>query len=329
MGNIDIIVPCYNYGRYLRQAVDSVLTQDWPQVRVLILDDASNDDSAIVADALAREDSRASVVHHATNCGNIATYNEGLAWVESDYLLILSADDYLLPGSLRRAVKFMDANPMIAFCFGGVYVLHEDGTYREMQSFPFRDSVSILPGLDFIERSGASNIVFSPTAIVRTKYQRWLGGYCADLPHCADMELWLRLAAHGAVGYIRTPQAVYRRHNSSMSVGYTDTYLPDLQQRGAALDYFFLHHAHMIPYAAKVQVRNKYLLACSATACASAAFEQGQNDVASELVRFALGIAPRVRLSKAWMKFACKRLLGLSMTRTLRSFLSPLEAKKH
>jgi glycosyltransferase involved in cell wall biosynthesis len=78
MTKVDVLVPCYNYGRFLRDCVSSVLSQEDHGLRVLVIDDASTDDSLEVAHRLALEDSRAEVLPHRTNRGHIATYNEGI-----------------------------------------------------------------------------------------------------------------------------------------------------------------------------------------------------------------------------------------------------------
>lgn len=102
VASIDIVVPCYQYARFLRDCVTSVLTQDIQNLRVLVIDDASNDNSAEIAAQLASEDPRVEVSIHRSNRGHIATYNEGIDWASSDYFLLLSADDLLAPGSSAR-----------------------------------------------------------------------------------------------------------------------------------------------------------------------------------------------------------------------------------
>src|ERR1700687_2697309 len=79
--SIGIVVPCYNYGRYLQDCVASVLCQRGVDVRVLIIDDASTDNSASVAAAVAATDPRVEFRRHVVNQGHIQTYNEGLQWV--------------------------------------------------------------------------------------------------------------------------------------------------------------------------------------------------------------------------------------------------------
>src|ERR1700757_2140947 len=75
MSKIDVIIPCYNYGRFLEECVRSVVAQQIADLRILIIDDASIDDSLSVAKQLAASDRRISVVAHPSNRGHIATYN--------------------------------------------------------------------------------------------------------------------------------------------------------------------------------------------------------------------------------------------------------------
>src|SRR5579884_1695444 len=108
MSQVDVVIPCYNYARFLHQCVQSVLSQEGVDVRVLIIDDASKDETPQVGAALAAQDKRVEFRRHRTNHGHIATYNEGLIdWAAGEFSLLLSADDVLIPGSFARAVKLL------------------------------------------------------------------------------------------------------------------------------------------------------------------------------------------------------------------------------
>ena len=223
MSSVDVIVPCYRYGHLLRECVESVLTQSLKDVRVLILDDASPDNAHEVGAELAREDLRVTLVRHQVNKGHIATYNEGIDWVSADYMLLLSADDYLLPGALERAATLLDAHSEVGFVFGRAVELNADGTRTETEPVAGKAGTSpalVLTGIQFIELTGPRNIVPTPTAVVRTALQKRVGGYCIELPHAGDMEMWLRLAANASVGILEALQAVYRRHAVNMSHAY-------------------------------------------------------------------------------------------------------------
>ena len=88
---------------------------------MLILDDCSPDNTEEVGRQLALEDSRVEFRRHAANRGHIATYNEGLMeWAGGDYCLLLSADDMLTAGALRRAAKLMDLHQEVGLTYGRV-----------------------------------------------------------------------------------------------------------------------------------------------------------------------------------------------------------------
>jgi len=314
MSSVDVIVPCYRYGHYLRECVTSVLKQSIPELRVLIINDASPDDTTEVATHLLKEDPRVTYLQHATNKGHIFTYNEGIEWASADYLLLLSADDYLLPGGLRCATDLMDAHPEVGFTFGNVIELDETGTATEVRNYLNEDNEKdwrILKGLEFIELSAQHNIVRTPTAVVRTGLQKSLGGYRPELPHTGDMEMWLRFAAYSSVGMLERYQAVYRRHCTNMSSGYmVNCWLPDLKQRKAALDCFFQTCSEVLPNVTEIRGRLFRSLASDAVRFASTAFNEGDLSLSEQLSSFALAVCPDIKQSSSWKKFSCKRFVG-------------------
>lgn len=322
MSSVDVIVPCYRYGRFLRGCVESVLAQSGVDVRVLIMDDASPDNTSEIAAELAREDSRVAVIRHATNQGHINTYNEGIEWVSADYMLLLSADDYLLPGALSLSANLMDAQSEVGFTFGKVVEL-DDREASGPAAVPCDDTnktrYRVVAGMEFIELGGSTNIVKTPTAVVRTALQKRLGGYRPELPHSGDMEMWFRFAAHASVGILEEYQAVYRRHSANMTLAYlTQGWLPDLQQRKTALDCFFQTCGDVLPNAPRLRRRLYWSLACSAVGFASTAFNQGEMEISERLSDFALDVCPAVKISLPWMKLACKRRLGFRAWAALR-----------
>jgi cellulose synthase/poly-beta-1,6-N-acetylglucosamine synthase-like glycosyltransferase len=102
MSAVDLVVPCYNYARFLSRCISSILSQADVDVRVLIIDDTSSDDTPEVGLRLAAMDSRVKFRRHEQNRGHIATYNEGLLeWATAKYSMLISADDLLAPGPWR------------------------------------------------------------------------------------------------------------------------------------------------------------------------------------------------------------------------------------
>lgn len=211
MSSVDVIVPCYRYGMFLRECVESVLSQDFENLRVLIIDDASPDNTSEIAEVLMKDDARVTFIRHKYNRGHISTYNEGIAWTSAAYTLLLSADDYLVPGALRRAVELMEAHDEIGFTFGKAFD-RVDGELRTrnvinnaVAALARKSRWTILDGPQFFAFMASMlsvNVIRTATVVVRTELQKRVGGYRHELPHAGDLEMWLRLAAHASVGVL-------------------------------------------------------------------------------------------------------------------------------
>lgn len=289
MSTVDVVIPCYNYGRFLPACVSSVLSQNGVEVRILIIDDASSDDTAEIATELATLDKRIEFHRHDVNRGNIATYNEGLLeWSRKDYVVLLSADDMLAPGALARAAGVMNADRSIGMVYGRAIHFRNEHDLPRVNGSRFRHSV--FPGdrwLDLRCRAGY-NVITSPEVVVRGTIQRSIGGYRRELPHSGDLEMWLRIAAVANVGYIRAvPQAFYRVHSTNMTKQ-RDSFT-DIQQRRAAFDAFFQSYQG-INWAARLQECARRALAREALWRACRAYDRDQVEEAGapELIAFAL-----------------------------------------
>ena len=285
MSSVDIVVPCYNYGRFLRDCVASVLAQSHADLRVLIIDDASTDNTLVVATELAAEDSRVVVHRHAQNRGHVATYNEGIALAAADYMLILSADDFLRPGAIARAVAVMDERPDVGLTPG------DWDPYRTGDPLPpdlaGTALVDVADTAAFVKRLARGNFIHTATAIVRTRVQKALGGYRFDLPHAGDLEMWLRFALNGEVAFIRAPQAVYRKHGDNMSLGYD----AEADVRQCAMS-FRLHYDEIrarVPDGAALVNRIRWIFAAKAARRALGALRHRRFAAFSRLSRMSLG----------------------------------------
>ncbi len=321
MSRVDVFVPCYNYGRFLRQCVQSVLTQGGVDVRVLILDDASPDDTPAVAAQLVREDARVEYRRHERNWGHIATYNEGLAWASGDYLLLLSADDLLTPGALGRASRVMDAHPNVGLTHGRAIKAAAPGP--ECRVSP-DGGYHVRPGREALEAAcqAGSNFVETPTAVVRTSVQKRVGGYRKDLPHSADMAQWLRFAAHSDVARIDADQAYYRLHGRNMSEQYRG--VAELLQRKAAFDALFEDEGAQLPDCERLRRLAYRGLAEQVFWAASRLFDEGDEAGCRRALEVALELDPGLRRSGMWRRLRCKRLIGARASALARRLLSRL-----
>lgn len=324
VSSVDAIIPCYQYGHFLKECADSILKQCGPELRLLIIDDASTDDTAQVAEELVRSDPRVEFRRHSANHGHIATFNEGIAWAAADYMILLSADDYLMPGAIERSARLMDDNPTVGLTFGGAIALYQGREEVVAPPPELGSGTKVLSGRDFIKLGGARNIVMAPSVMVRTSLQKKVGGYLPDLTHSGDMEMWLRFAAQGPVGFIDAIQAVYRRHSTNMSGGYSAE--QDLLQRRLAFEHFLDSCAPVLPDVDDLRSWLMGHLALDAISCASRAFNEGDIELSDRLSVIASRLDPKVMRSRRRWLLACKRQLGSRGWQLLRPAIERLRA---
>lgn len=317
MPSIDVIVPCYNYGRFLRSCIDSVLGQFGFEIRVLIIDDASTDESLAVARSLAAEDSRIQVLAHEKNRGHIATYNEGIDWLIADYMLLLSSDDMLAPGAFARAITMMEADRTIGFVHGTAIRFAVEADIEPAADQMTRADAAaptVEAGLTFIRRLCAlpTNTVETATAIVRTGLQKRVGGYRPELPHTGDMEMWLRLAAQAKVGFVPTVQAFTRIHAKNMRHSYSaNRDLEDFRQRRLAFQMFFATDGRNLSERIELEARAYRSLAEQILWTAARAFDEGAPlGTVAQLTKDARDVCPAITKTALWWKVSARRLTG-------------------
>lgn len=324
MSRVDVIIPCYNYGRFLGQCIESVLAQP-VDVRILVIDDASSDDTPDVA-ARFRHDPRVEYRRHSTNRGHIGTYNEGLKWASADYTLLLSADDLIAPGALLRASRMLDQHPNVGFVYGRAIKFRNGEPLPTPTHTGGRCESKIVAGLDWIERRcrDASNAACSPEVLVRTALQHELGGYRPELPFSGDLEMWLRFAARADVGVLDAVQAYYRLHGRSMT---DETFSGDyaqLQQRKAAFDTLLNDPAACLPRRDELRKLVAGALVRDCLDEAYSTFLRGDAQTSRRIAQLALETDPSVRSNRFYRRLvlmdrAGPRLWSILRLLTLRS----------
>lgn len=330
MPTIDVIVPCYNYGRFLQSCTDSVLGQGGCDVRILIIDDASTDDSLTIARALAARDDRIQVLAHDENRGHIATYNEGIEWLSADYMLLLSSDDMLAPGAFARALALMEADQSIGFVYGTSVRFTVEAEINAATGRMRRTDEpvsSVDEGITLIRRFCADpvNRIETATAVVRTSLQKRVGGYRPEIPHSGDMEMWLRLAAHAKVGFVPAVQAFTRIHANNMHFSYkANRDLEDFRQRRIVFQTFFAADGRDLNERPALEARAYRSLAVELLWAAARAFDEDDpTDIVVQLMGEARSICPGIIKSVLWWKVLARRVAGSNLLfRTTRRLLS-------
>lgn len=299
--SVSVIVPCYNYGRFLRQSVGSALAQTGVSVDVIIVDDRSTDDSLAVARSLAQSDSRVTVIAHEKNQGPVATFNDGLAKATGQYLVRLDADDLLTPGSLLRSVALLEAFPSVGLVYG--HPLHFSGDSLPAARTETR-SWTLWPGREWLLRrcQRGVNCITSPEVVMRSSVVTLVGGQ-KDIAHAHDMEMWMRIALVSDVGHVDgADQAWHREHESSLSARGSNV-LVDLFERRQAFD-------TLVESLTNIEARRlgwlaRRALAHEALDRACRAYDRGvvsQRPV-NEYVSFAKDTFPGIEGTAAWRRY--------------------------
>jgi len=201
---VSIVIPCYNQGTYLQQAIESVLSQDYSRIELMVFDDGSTDDTQTVLAAYAGK------FHYEThaNMGQARTLNKGWGMSKGPFLSYLAADDFLLPGAVRTSVENLIADPKIVLTYCDFNVIDPKSHVLRQVRTP-----------DFSYRDLAVSIVCQPGPGVffrRDAFER-AGLWDGLLKQIPDYEYWLRLGLEGA--FLRIPEvlAAYRVHDRSQS----------------------------------------------------------------------------------------------------------------
>lgn len=315
---VKVIVPCHGYAALLEGCVDSVLRQEGVDVRVLIVDDCSPDEAPAVAARIMRGDQRVEYRRHLRNRGLIDTANEGLEWAaDSDYVVLLSADDMLVPAALWRATRVMEASPGVGMVYGHAPYF-ESGRQLPRVADSWRGT-TVWPGAEWIRRRcrAGHSCISSPEVVVRTSVQRRVGGYNPACRHAGDLNLWLRVAAVSDVAYVSgATQALYRTHPDSMLRGMlsgTDGPIVDLGERRAAFEEFFAVADPRLLDVDRLRTTVTRELARQALWQASRAYDRGDTDAAASaerFVAFAFDVYPDAQRLREWWGLRLRRRLG-------------------
>lgn len=214
---VSIVVTCYNYGRFVVEAVESLLSQTFQDLEVIVVDDASPDNSRQVLLDRYSDNPRVRLVLHDTNQGHIRSYNEGLASARGEFVGVLAADDFCLrTDAVERQVAVFDRYPEVGFVYAAYCEVDVNSrTVRAFQPWP---ADYVRDGFEEFRSLIYRNYVSHSGTLVRRSAHDVLGLYDVDLPHAGDWDLWLRVASRYAVGYIAEPLFAYRVHGTNMSI---------------------------------------------------------------------------------------------------------------
>jgi hypothetical protein len=327
---VTVVVLSYNYGRFLTACASSVLDQRDVDVRLLVVDDASVDETQRVTERLAHGDERVTVIRNRTNRGQLPSMNAALAGITTDYVVKLDADDLLAPGALARATALMERHPDVTFTYGRPHIFR--GPEPSHTESPPR-SWTIWDGSDWFARRcrSAVNVICQPEVVIRSAAVRQIGAVREDLPHTFDMHLFLELALSGDVGRVNgPPQGYYRIHEHSLQRTDHAGMLFDLRGRRHAFDAVFAGGAAdrvLDADALHDQARRALATAALDWACRAFDDDRAGEEPIDELARFATETYPAANQLSQWMALQSRIAAGPEGTLPLPRVVASLRRR--
>ena len=204
---VSVIIPTYNRGWIIKEAIDSVLDQDFSDYELIVVDDGSDDNTREILGAYGK----AITVLQQANRGVSAARNRGIAAAAGGLIAFLDSDDLWLPGKLKTQVKFFEENA--------------DAVVNQTQEIWIRNGIRVNPkkrhhkfsGMIF-ERSLALCLVSPSAVMIKKSLFEAVGVFDENLPACEDYDLWLRVSCRYPVHLIDFPLIIKRGgHDDQLS----------------------------------------------------------------------------------------------------------------
>lgn len=210
MPKVSVIITAYNYGKYLRQAVQSVLVQQFDDYEIIIVNDGSTDNTAEVLSEFENHP-RIKLITHRKNQGLAPSCHEAIEASASDYIIRLDADDYFDENALLVLANILDSHPEVGLVYPDYFLISEEGKILDYVRLPrVAEEVKLLD----LPANGAG------TMLRRSCYQA-VGGYDLSLKVEDNYDLWLKFLNRFKVYNINLPLFYYRRHGSNMTLNST------------------------------------------------------------------------------------------------------------
>lgn len=206
-----MLMSCYNARRWLREAIESVLTQTFRNFEFLIVDDGSTDDTWAIIREYAGKDSRIVPIQK-PNTGLADSLNVGIAHARADWIARLDADDLCEANRLAEQLRFVRQNPEVVLLGSGFTEIDEDGRVIKKHAYPCSHK-ALVRHLERLMR-------FFPhsSALYRTAVVRKVGGYNGRIKRSEDSRLWLELADIGKLSCLPLALVRVRKHGGQVSL---------------------------------------------------------------------------------------------------------------
>lgn len=214
---LSILIPNYNHGKFLANALTAILAQSYQPLEIIILDDASTDHSLEVLDQFT---DRVQLLHNKTRQGVIYNLNYLTNLAAGDYVYFAAADDQILPGFLERSMHLLAQHPEAGLCSTQTFLMNDEGTVQGVASELLYTTQNYLSPSDVLIYLQSQGPWFAGNAtIYRKKALIDAGGFLPELESFCDGFIQEVIALRYGVCFIREPLAIWRVSDQGYALG--------------------------------------------------------------------------------------------------------------
>lgn len=199
MPRVSVIIPTYNYGRYIEKAIDSVLAQTYQDFEIIVVDDGSTDNTRTIIVTKYRD--KVKYIYQ-ENKGASAARNQGLREASGDFIVFLDADDWFAPENLEYKTNILENDADVGWVYSDWYYVDEKGHLVDKASDRFSFNTRQLEGDISSELFSTGNYITMDSVLMRKTCIDKVGVFDESLPALQDYDLWLRIALSFPVKFI-------------------------------------------------------------------------------------------------------------------------------
>lgn len=206
---VSVIVPSYNHSKYITETIESILSQTYDNIELIVIDDGSQDDSVKIIEELRLHNKF--IFINRENKGLCETLNEGIELSKGKYIAICASDDIYLKEKIELQVDFLELNSNYALCYGKIISFDNNGNQKFINSKKYKSGKLFL---DLIK----TNFVPAVTQMYRKEIFDNIGYFDKNL-WIEDWDMLLKISYSYEIGFLDEYLAMYRNHGENMSGG--------------------------------------------------------------------------------------------------------------
>ncbi len=216
---VSVVCLCYNHVKYVKQAIDSVLSQTYANLQLIVVDDCSTDGSVLIIQKIVDQNPQIIFIQLHQNLGNCKAFNRGWKLVTGDFIIDFSTDDVMLPNRVEKQIDFflkLDKRVGVVFT-DAVYIDAAGNSLRNHFDYLLNKKlISRIPSGDVFRDVLTRYFISGPTMIVRREVMEKLAGYDEQLAY-EDFDFWVRASRDFYFSFLNEKLTKVRKLSGSMS----------------------------------------------------------------------------------------------------------------